>query len=138
MDARRQRTRHTRAAPATAAARTASPPGPRTHRALLARTPEWLPGGRFLLLEHTAAPPACRARSSWKSSTTTAAHWSWTVASGFGPNSAWYRNLRHTPRAAITTRGRRHHVDAEFLTPEDGARLMARYGRSPPPGRAGH
>lgn len=52
---------------------------------------------------------------------------SWTVASGFGPKAAWYRNLRATPRATIQVGARRHDVTARFLPPEEGGELMARY-----------
>lgn len=52
---------------------------------------------------------------------------SWTVASGFGPQAAWYRNLLATPRASIRIGGRRHDVGARFLPPEEGGELMARY-----------
>ena len=52
---------------------------------------------------------------------------SWTVASGFGPQSAWYRNLQVTPRTTIQVGAHRHDVVARFLSPEEGGELMARY-----------
>jgi deazaflavin-dependent oxidoreductase (nitroreductase family) len=56
-----------------------------------------------------------------------AANGSWTIASGFGSTAQWYRNLRHTPVAAIRAGRRRHRVSASFLAPEEGAEVMAEY-----------
>ncbi|GAU67848.1 hypothetical protein SSP35_05_04150 [Streptomyces sp. NBRC 110611] len=96
----------------------------RLYRARLGR----LLGRRFLLLEHigrksgklrrvvvevVARDDPCRP--------------SWTVASGFGPQAAWYRNLRARPQATIQTGTQRHDVVAHFLSPEEGGELMARY-----------
>jgi deazaflavin-dependent oxidoreductase (nitroreductase family) len=52
---------------------------------------------------------------------------SWTIASGYGPQAQWYRNLRHSPGATVQTGRRRHHVSAYFLDPEEGAEVMAEY-----------
>lgn len=51
----------------------------------------------------------------------------WTVASGYGPQAQWYRNLRHVPGATIQTGRHRHHVSAYFLSPDEGAEVMAEY-----------
>lgn len=56
----------------------------------------------------------------------------WTVASGFGPEAQWYRNLRHTPQATIQTGRRFHAVTAGFLSPEEGVRVMAAYAPKHP------
>jgi deazaflavin-dependent oxidoreductase (nitroreductase family) len=52
---------------------------------------------------------------------------SWTVASGYGPQAQWYRNLRHEPRALIQVGNRYHAVSAHFFNPEEGAEIMAHY-----------
>ncbi|MER5495699.1 MULTISPECIES: nitroreductase family deazaflavin-dependent oxidoreductase [unclassified Streptomyces] len=57
---------------------------------------------------------------------------SWTLAAGFGPESAWYRNLRHTPRTTIQSGRRYYAVTAHFLTPEEGGEIMARYAPAHP------
>ncbi|WP_433916999.1 nitroreductase family deazaflavin-dependent oxidoreductase [Streptomyces sp. NBC_01744] len=57
---------------------------------------------------------------------------SWTVASGFGPQSAWYQNLRHAPQTTIQIGNRRYAVTAHFLTPEEGGAIMARYAPEHP------
>lgn len=56
----------------------------------------------------------------------------WTVASGFGPQAQWYRNLRHTPQATVQFGRRYHAVTARFLPSEDGGRIMARYAAAHP------
>ncbi|NJQ00075.1 nitroreductase family deazaflavin-dependent oxidoreductase [Streptomyces zingiberis] len=56
----------------------------------------------------------------------------WTLASGFGPRADWYRNLRRTPHATIRTGRRDTAVTAEFLPPEEGAEVMARYAHRNP------
>lgn len=56
----------------------------------------------------------------------------WTVASGFGPQAQWYRNLRHTPQATIQFGRRYHAVTAHFLPAEEGGRIMVRYARAHP------
>ncbi|WP_171118169.1 MULTISPECIES: nitroreductase family deazaflavin-dependent oxidoreductase [unclassified Streptomyces] len=57
---------------------------------------------------------------------------SWTVASGFGPNADWYRNLRARPKTLIQFGNRPHAVTAHFLTPEEGAEIMLDYARRHP------
>ncbi|MFF9013601.1 nitroreductase family deazaflavin-dependent oxidoreductase [Streptomyces sp. NPDC014870] len=56
----------------------------------------------------------------------------WTVASGFGPDAQWYRNLRHTPQATIQFGRRYQVVTARFPSPEEGGRVMAEYARRHP------
>lgn len=56
----------------------------------------------------------------------------WTVASGFGPGSDWYRNLRAHPKTVIQVGNRYHAVTARFLSPDDGAQIMADYARRHP------
>lgn len=56
----------------------------------------------------------------------------WTVASGFGPRSDWYRNLRARPKTVIQLGNRYHAVTARFLSPDDGAQIMADYARRHP------
>ncbi|MFG2523518.1 nitroreductase family deazaflavin-dependent oxidoreductase [Streptomyces sp. NPDC048527] len=56
----------------------------------------------------------------------------WIIASGFGPKSAWYQNLRHASKTTIQF-GRRHYaVTAHFLTEAEGGEIMARYAPAHP------
>ncbi|WP_435214776.1 nitroreductase family deazaflavin-dependent oxidoreductase [Streptomyces sp. bgisy034] len=89
-------------------------------------------GTRFLLLHHTGRKSGRRRQVvlevvSYDRQTDT-----WTVASGFGPKSDWYQNLRHRPEAVIQFGRRRFRVTAHFLSPEEGADVMADYARRHP------
>ncbi|CAM5703499.1 nitroreductase family deazaflavin-dependent oxidoreductase [Streptomyces canus] len=89
-------------------------------------------GKRFLLLHHTGRKSGRKRQVvlevvSYDKHTDT-----WIIASGFGPKSDWYQNLRHRPQAAIQF-GRRHFtVTAHFLSPGEGADVMADYARRHP------
>ncbi|MEU6854068.1 nitroreductase family deazaflavin-dependent oxidoreductase [Actinacidiphila alni] len=62
---------------------------------------------------------------------------SWIVASGYGPQAQWYRNLRHSPGGTVQIGNYRHHVSAYFLSPDEGADIMADYApRHPRAARA--
>ncbi|KAB2588692.1 nitroreductase family deazaflavin-dependent oxidoreductase [Streptomyces arboris] len=56
----------------------------------------------------------------------------WTLASGFGPDAAWYRNLQAAPKTTIQVGNRHYAVTAHFPSAEEGSELMARYARSHP------
>lgn len=87
-------------------------------------------GGRLLLLIHTGRKSGrtrevvlevvARDREAW------------VVASGFGPDAQWYRNLQGTPAATIQSGRRYHAVIARFPTSEEGGRIMADYARRHP------
>ncbi|MFG3120094.1 nitroreductase family deazaflavin-dependent oxidoreductase [Streptomyces sp. NPDC048197] len=57
---------------------------------------------------------------------------SWIIASDFGPASAWYQNLRHSPQTTVQCGNRRYAAVAYFLSPEDGSAIMARYAPEHP------
>ncbi|MFC9281136.1 nitroreductase family deazaflavin-dependent oxidoreductase [Streptomyces collinus] len=85
-------------------------------------------GQRFLLLEHIGRTTGQPRRVVLEVVTRDdPCGPSWTVASGFGPDAAWYRNLRAAPHVTVQVGARRHAVVARFLPPEDGAEVMARY-----------
>ncbi|MFG2489003.1 nitroreductase family deazaflavin-dependent oxidoreductase [Streptomyces virginiae] len=56
----------------------------------------------------------------------------WTVASGFGVRAQWYRNLRHIPKVTIQVGRTFYPVNAHFLSPDDGASIMAEYAARHP------
>jgi deazaflavin-dependent oxidoreductase (nitroreductase family) len=89
-------------------------------------------GKRLLLLHHTGRATGLDRRVVLEVVAHDPAGGSWTVASGFGPRSDWYRNLRAEPKTVIQFGNRHHAVTAYFLTPDDGAEMMARYGRRHP------
>ncbi|MFE0583179.1 nitroreductase family deazaflavin-dependent oxidoreductase [Streptomyces sp. NPDC058874] len=57
---------------------------------------------------------------------------SWTVASGFGAQAQWYRNLRHVPKVTIQVGRKVYPVSAHFLTADEGGEVMADYSARHP------
>lgn len=84
-------------------------------------------GKRLLLLHHTGRVSGKRRRVVLEVVAYDPGRGSWTVASGFGPTSQWYRNLRRKPQAVIQFGNRRYPVTATFLSPDEGADVMSRY-----------
>lgn len=91
----------------------------------------WVFGKRLLLLHHTGRVTGLRRRAVLEVVEYEPDD-SWVVASGFGPSAAWYRNLRTEPKTIIEVGNRHHAVTAHFLTPDEGAEIMARYARRHP------
>ncbi|WP_327295292.1 nitroreductase family deazaflavin-dependent oxidoreductase [Streptomyces sp. NBC_01197] len=89
-------------------------------------------GRRMLLLIHTGRVSGQQRRAVIEVVAHDPEQRTWTVASGFGPQAHWYRNLRHAPQATIQTGRRFHAVDARFLSPEEGGRIMAAYAPKHP------
>jgi deazaflavin-dependent oxidoreductase (nitroreductase family) len=54
------------------------------------------------------------------------------IASGFGKQSDWYRNLLKTPAVTIQVGQQKRHVMAHPLTPEESGEAMAKYARRYP------
>lgn len=92
----------------------------------------WLMGSRFLLINHVGR----RSGAPRTVVVEVVAHdpqaGTWTVASGFGPDADWYRNLLATPQVTIQVGRRRLPVTARPLSPEDAASAMAGYGAAHP------
>ncbi|MFE2436328.1 nitroreductase family deazaflavin-dependent oxidoreductase [Streptomyces sp. NPDC059409] len=89
-------------------------------------------GRRFLLLHHVGRVSGRDRRVVLEVVAYEAPHRCWTVASGFGPRSDWYRNLRAQPKTFVQFGNRHHAVTARFLTPDEGAAIMADYGQKHP------
>ncbi|MGN5381164.1 nitroreductase family deazaflavin-dependent oxidoreductase [Streptomyces lasalocidi] len=92
----------------------------------------WIFGKRLLLLHHTGRVTGLDRLVVLEVVECAPAGGSWTVASGFGPRAAWYRNLRARPKTVIQVGNSRHTVTAHFLTPDAGADIMVRYARLHP------
>lgn len=84
-------------------------------------------GKRLLLLHHTGRVSGLDRTVVLEVVVHDPADGSWTIASGFGPASAWYQNLRKSPRTTIQVGNRRHAVTARFLIEDEGGDIMARY-----------
>lgn len=113
-------------------------PGPATR--LLFRVPAWLwthgfgrvLGRWFLLLEHRGRKTGRHYRTVLEVVARDDDSGEVVAASGYGPASDWYRNLRADPHATIETAGRRMDVEAHTLDPQEGERALALYGRQHP------
>ncbi|MGB8942780.1 MAG: nitroreductase family deazaflavin-dependent oxidoreductase [Streptomyces sp.] len=111
------------------------PPLPHGWKRRLARLPlglyrvglGFLFGKRLLLLHHTGRVSGLDRRVVLEVVAHDPERGSWTIASGFGPTSAWYQNLRMAPKATIQVGNRHHAVTARFLTAAEGGEIMARY-----------
>ncbi|WMX48092.1 nitroreductase family deazaflavin-dependent oxidoreductase [Streptomyces roseicoloratus] len=89
-------------------------------------------GGRLLLLIHTGRTSGRSREVVLEVVAHDRARRTWTIASGFGPDAQWYRNLRHTPQATIQFGRRYQVVTARFPSPEEGGRIMVEYARRHP------
>ncbi|MEV8524456.1 nitroreductase family deazaflavin-dependent oxidoreductase [Streptomyces sp. NPDC052000] len=110
-------------------------PSPTGWRRVIARAPitlyRWhlgqLLGGRLLLLTHTGRtsgqPRQVVLEITGRDPATGAYH----LASGFGPESQWYRNIQQTPRVTIQVGRHRSTATARPMTPEESGRAMAAY-----------
>ncbi|MFJ4273522.1 nitroreductase family deazaflavin-dependent oxidoreductase [Streptomyces coelicoflavus] len=89
-------------------------------------------GRRFLLLHHVGRVSGSDRRAVLEVVAYEAPYRCWTVASGFGPRSDWYRNLHARPKTVVQFGNRHHAVTARFLTSDEGADIMTDYGRRHP------
>jgi deazaflavin-dependent oxidoreductase (nitroreductase family) len=55
-----------------------------------------------------------------------------TIVSGYGERSQWYRNIKATPTIQVHTGRGRSPYRAEFVSPSEGADLMAAYAEAHP------
>ncbi|CAM03319.1 deazaflavin-dependent oxidoreductase (nitroreductase family) [Saccharopolyspora erythraea NRRL 2338] len=84
-------------------------------------------GGRFLLINHVGRVSGRMRQVVVEVVEHDARDGSYVVASGFGPNADWYRNVLRTPQVTVQVRGRTFPATAVALPAEEGAELMARY-----------
>lgn len=89
-------------------------------------------GGRLMLIEHIGRRSGRTRRTVVEVVEHRRADDSYVVASGFGPNAHWYRNLRAHPRAVIQVGRRTLTVRATPLTAAEGGKIMAGYARRHP------
>lgn len=92
----------------------------------------WLLGNRFLLVNHVGRKTGLRRQVVIEVVDHDADAGTWTVASGFGPKAAWYRNLRQTPDVTLQVGRRKYAVTARFLTTAEGGAVMRRYAERHP------
>jgi deazaflavin-dependent oxidoreductase (nitroreductase family) len=92
----------------------------------------WLLGSRFVLIEHIGRTTGRVRRTVVEVVDHHTDDGSIVVASGFGPTAQWYRNLLAHPQVTIQIGRRRRTVDAEPLTADEGAKVMADYATRHP------
>lgn len=117
-----------RAGPAATARRLAALRGAPPHPPLPLGL-AWIFDKLLPLLHHTGRVTGTERRAVLELVKYAAADIAWTVASGFGPQAAWYRNVRAQPKIVIEVGTRHYAVTARFLTPEEGAEAMSRRAR---------
>lgn len=92
----------------------------------------WLLGRRFLLLNHLGRKSGRRRQAVLEVAAYDRATRTYYVASGWGPRSDWYQNLRSTPEATLQVGVRRLAAQAELLTPEASGQAMVDYAHRYP------
>jgi len=92
----------------------------------------WLLGKRFLLLNHTGRRSGLPRQTVLEVVKYDADTDTYFVASGFGKQSDWYRNLLKTPTVSIQVGRRCMDVVAHPMTPEESGEAMVSYARRYP------
>lgn len=87
----------------------------------------WLFGSRLLLLTHIGRVSGKPRHVVLEVVAKDEADNSYVVASGWGPNSAWYRNVVHTPEVDVQVGTRRMRATAMPLRKDEGADNFADY-----------
>jgi deazaflavin-dependent oxidoreductase (nitroreductase family) len=116
------------------------PPLPRGWRRRLARLPIAFYrvglgpvfGRRLLLLHHTGRNSGLDRRVALEVVAYDADRAAWFLASGFGPEAAWYLNLRASPKTTIQVGNHHYAVTAHFPSADEGGEIMARYAPAHP------
>ncbi|MFQ5399606.1 MAG: nitroreductase family deazaflavin-dependent oxidoreductase [Anaerolineae bacterium] len=92
----------------------------------------WLLGRRFLLLNHVGRKTGLPRQAVVEVAKYDEESNTYTVASGFGKKSDWYRNLLKTPEVTIQVGLKKMAVTAVPLTPEQSGEEMVDYARRYP------
>ena len=92
----------------------------------------WLLGKRFLLLTHIGRRSGLPRQAILEVVNYEADTDTYVIASGFGKQSDWYRNLLKTPAVSIQVGNWRMNVLAYPLTPEPSGEAMVKYARRYP------
>lgn len=106
----------------------------------LFRMPRWLYharlgfllGKRFLLLRHVGRKSGLPRETVLEVVDHDRESGSYTIASGFGPGSDWYRNVLAHPQVTVCVGNRCMEMVAKPLAPEESGEAMARYGKRYP------
>ncbi len=113
---------------------------PRGFTQFIYRLPIWLYrlglggllGRRFLLINHVGRKSGRLYQTVVEVAGYDAATGSYLVASGYGTQADWYRNLRGEPEVTIQVGSRQLTVTADLLSPEASGEAMVAYARRHP------
>lgn len=92
----------------------------------------WLLGNRFLLLNHVGRKSGQPRQAVLEVVMYDGSSDTYYVASGFGPQAQWYRNLLNQPEVTIQVGCRRLRVTAEPLSAQESGAAMVDYARRNP------
>lgn len=92
----------------------------------------WLLGSRFLLLHHIGRKSGLPRQAVLEVAGYNKVADTFTVASGFGPKSQWYQNLRAQPQVMIQVGRRRLLTTAVLLSPQASGERMVAYAHHHP------
>jgi deazaflavin-dependent oxidoreductase (nitroreductase family) len=92
----------------------------------------FLMGRRFLLLQHKGRKSGLRRETVLEVVDHDDATNTYTVASGFGHGSDWYRNVLADPDVTAQVGNKKWPAKARALPPEESGEAMVRYGRRYP------
>jgi deazaflavin-dependent oxidoreductase (nitroreductase family) len=101
----------------------------RTPAALYRMRLGWLFGQRLVLVEHTGWRTGRRHQAVLEVVERDAATGALAVASGFGSQADWYRNLLAHPETEVVLGRRRFSARAQRVPPEDGGEIERCYAR---------
>ena len=87
----------------------------------------WLFGKKFVLINHIGRVTGLDRQAVVEVVEREAGTGNVIVAAGYGEQTQWYRNLRANPETVIQIGNREHPVRAEFVSPEGGEDIIARY-----------
>jgi deazaflavin-dependent oxidoreductase (nitroreductase family) len=93
---------------------------------------DWLLGNRFLLLTHTGRNSGLPRWNVTEVVRYDRKNGSYTVASGWGEKSDWYRNIRKNPKVIVRADCKVSAATAEFISPEAAVPIMEEYARFHP------
>ena len=87
----------------------------------------WLFGRRLMVVNHIGRVTGKRRQAILEVVDHDANDGSYVVASGWGPDAAWYRNVRHAPDVTIQIGRRTIPATGVPLPADEGAEIFARY-----------
>jgi deazaflavin-dependent oxidoreductase (nitroreductase family) len=87
----------------------------------------WLLGNRFIMLQHTGRKSGLARYAVVEVVDYDREHGIYSIASGWGRKSDWYRNILKTPDVWVTTYKGQKRAHAVPLSAEDGARALQSY-----------